>query len=48
MTVDESALALLIEEADWQTAIDRMAAHNYQGQLIVHKWWKNTWPRWSD
>ena len=35
MTSDESALAVLIEEADWGTLRDRMAAENFEGETIV-------------
>jgi len=35
MTTDESALAVLVEEADWDTVKERMAAHNFQGEVVV-------------
>jgi len=35
MTPSESAVALLVEEADWPTAIERMKAHNFQGEVVV-------------
>jgi uncharacterized membrane protein len=35
MTTDESALAVLVEEADWDVVKERMAAHNFQGEVIV-------------
>jgi uncharacterized membrane protein len=35
MTSDESAVALLVEEADWPTAVERMKAHNFQGKVVV-------------
>ena len=35
MTADESALAVLVEEADWATVKERMAAHNFQGEVVV-------------
>jgi uncharacterized membrane protein len=35
MTVDESALAVLVEEADWSVLKERMAAQNFQGEIIV-------------
>jgi uncharacterized membrane protein len=35
MTADESALAVLVEEADWATVKERMAAHNFQGEIVV-------------
>jgi uncharacterized membrane protein len=37
MTADESALAVLVEEADWETALGRMADLNLQGQVIVQE-----------
>ena len=35
MTTAESALAALIEEADWATLQERMAAHNFKGERII-------------
>lgn len=35
MTVDESALAVLIKEADWGALKDRMAAENFGGEAII-------------
>ena len=35
MTTDESALAVLVEEADWDVVKERMAAHNFQGEVVV-------------
>jgi len=35
MTQDESALAVLLEAADWTILEGRMAAHNLNGELIV-------------
>jgi len=35
MTTDESALAVLVEEADWTTLKERMAAYNFQGETVV-------------
>jgi uncharacterized membrane protein len=35
MTTDESALAVLVEEADWAAVKERMAAHNFQGEIVV-------------
>ncbi len=35
MTVDESALAVLVEEADWDEVKTRMAAYNFQGEVVV-------------
>ena len=35
MTATESALAVLVEQADWSKVKERMAAQNFQGELIV-------------
>jgi uncharacterized membrane protein len=35
MTTDESALAVLVEKADWDAVKERMAAHNFQGEVVV-------------
>ncbi len=35
MTSDESALAVLVEEADWDAVKEHMAAHNFQGEVVV-------------
>jgi len=35
MTADESALAVLVEEADWAALKERMAAANLQGEVVV-------------
>ena len=35
MTQDESALAVLLEGADWAVLQERMAAQNFNGELIV-------------
>ncbi len=35
MTAEESALAVLVEEADWDAVKERMAAHNFQGEVVV-------------
>ena len=35
MTVDESALAVLVEEADWDEVKHRMAAYNFEGEVVV-------------
>jgi uncharacterized membrane protein len=35
MTTDESALAVLVEEADWTTLKERMAANNFKGEVVV-------------
>jgi uncharacterized membrane protein len=37
MTPDESAMAVLVEEADWETALGRMADLHLQGQVIVQE-----------
>jgi uncharacterized membrane protein len=35
MTTDESALAVLVEEADWAAVKERMAAKNFKGEVVV-------------
>ena len=35
MTPEESALAVLIQEADWQALRDRMAAYDFQGETVI-------------
>jgi uncharacterized membrane protein len=35
MTPDESALAVLVEEADWETLYDQMGAQYFLGEIIV-------------
>jgi len=35
MTTEESALAALVQEADWETLRARMGAMNFQGEVIV-------------
>jgi len=35
MSSDESALAALIQDADWKTLQDRMQAENFNGEIIV-------------
>lgn len=35
MTSTESAVAILVEQADWPTAVERMRAHNFQGEVVV-------------
>ena len=35
MTADQSALAVLVEEADWAIVKERMAAHNFGGEVVV-------------
>ena len=37
MTPDQSALAVLVEDADWETVRKRMAEHNFQGEIIVRE-----------
>lgn len=35
MTSDQSAMAVLIEEANWYQVLDRMRAHNFQGEIVI-------------
>jgi uncharacterized membrane protein len=35
MTPNESALAVLVEQADWPVVKERMAAQNFKGEIIV-------------
>jgi uncharacterized membrane protein len=35
MTPDQSALAVLVEQADWDAVKARMAAHNFGGEVVV-------------
>ena len=35
MTTDKSALAVLVEEADWAAVKERMATYNFQGEIVV-------------
>jgi len=37
MTPEQSALAVLVEEADWETLRQRMAEHNFHGEIIVQE-----------
>jgi uncharacterized membrane protein len=37
MTPEQSALAVLVEEADWEKALGRMADLNLQGEVIVQE-----------
>ncbi len=37
MTPQESALAVLVEDADWETALGRMADQHLQGQVVVQE-----------
>ena len=35
MTTEQSALAVLVEQADWAAVKERMAAHNFGGEVVV-------------
>ena len=35
MTPDQSALAVLVKEADWAVVKERMSAKNFQGEIVV-------------
>jgi uncharacterized membrane protein/predicted flap endonuclease-1-like 5' DNA nuclease len=35
MTPSESAVALLVERADWRKAVDNMRVHNFQGVIVI-------------
>ena len=35
MTPDESAVATLVEKADWRKALDHMRPHNFQGTIVI-------------
>ena len=35
LTPSESAVAILVEHADWRKAVDSMREHNFQGQIVV-------------
>jgi len=37
MTPEQSAMAVLVEEADWATVRQRMAEHNFQGEVVVQE-----------
>src|SRR5512136_1893577 len=37
MTPQQSALAVLVEDADWETALGRMADQNFQGEVVVQE-----------
>ena len=37
MTPEQSAMAVLVEEADWETALGRMADKKLQGEVIVQE-----------
>jgi uncharacterized membrane protein len=37
MTPEQSALAVLVEKADWETALGRMADLNLQGEVLVQE-----------
>jgi uncharacterized membrane protein/predicted flap endonuclease-1-like 5' DNA nuclease len=35
MTPGESAVATLVERADWRKAVERMRVHNFQGKMVI-------------
>jgi predicted flap endonuclease-1-like 5' DNA nuclease len=35
MTPEQSAVALLVESANWRKAVDRMRPHNFQGKIVI-------------
>jgi len=35
MTPSESAVALLVERADWRKAVESMRVHNFQGRIVI-------------
>jgi uncharacterized membrane protein/predicted flap endonuclease-1-like 5' DNA nuclease len=35
MTPSESAVALLVERADWRKAVESMRPHNFQGKMVI-------------
>jgi uncharacterized membrane protein len=37
MSMHQSALAVLVEDADWATVQERMAAHNFQGEIVIRE-----------
>jgi uncharacterized membrane protein len=37
MTPDQSALAVLVEEADWAAVKERMGAQNFNGEIVVQE-----------
>ena len=37
MTPQQSALAVLVEDADWETALGRMADQKFQGEVVVQE-----------
>jgi len=37
MTPEQSAMAVLVEEADWETALGRMADKKLQGEVVVQE-----------
>jgi uncharacterized membrane protein len=37
MTAEQSALAVLVEDADWAVVKERMAAHNFGGEVVVRE-----------
>jgi len=37
MTTEQSALAVLVEEADWAAVKERMGAQNFNGEIVVQE-----------
>ena len=37
MTPEQSALAVLVEEADWTAVKERMGAQNFNGEIVVQE-----------
>ncbi len=37
MSASESAVAILVEHADWPTAVERMKSHNFGGQVVIEE-----------
>ena len=37
MTTEQSALAVLVEEADWAAVKERMGAQNFKGEIVVQE-----------
>jgi uncharacterized membrane protein/predicted flap endonuclease-1-like 5' DNA nuclease len=37
MSPSESAVAILVEHADWPTAVERMRAHDFGGQVVIQE-----------
>ena len=44
MTPEESAMAVLVENADWETAFGRMADHDLRGRSSCRNWSPSIWP----